>query len=240
MPWLWDTPARWQSTEPDPREPSRDGRLVNDHVLVDHEQQGTPQLLLYEPADISVVLGLGGVAGRDVHLVATGQDRVPVLRRRGGGGTVVLAPGQVVIALAVEVAHPFQNRAYARQINACLIRGLANLGVHEVRDAGICDLALGDRKILGSSIYRRRRILFFQASLLVNSDLSLLGRYLTYPAKVPAYRAGRSHADFCTSLRLAGHRVSCAQVVQALATALRELVAQPDLGLTPASEPASE
>ena len=167
-------------------------------------------------------MGAGGRAETDVFTEQAESDRVPVLRRRGGGGTVVLSPGQVVLALVTEVSSPFQNVSYFRAINHWFRLALQALGVTGVEDRGISDLALDHRKILGTSLYRRRKILFYQASLLVENDLSLFDRYLRYPSKVPDYRKGRGHLDFCTNLRLAGYPLSVAEVIAGLEPVVRE------------------
>lgn len=166
------------------------------------------------------MLGAGRRAEEDVHLERAARDGVPVLRRRGGGGTVLLCPGQVVLALVAEVASPFQNLEYFRTINGWVRRALAELGLSGVEERGISDLAVGGRKILGSSLYRRRLLLFYQASLLVDVDLALLQRYLRFPSRVPDYRQGRSHEQFCTTLRQSG----CPAATPVVIARLREVV----------------
>jgi lipoate---protein ligase len=166
------------------------------------------------------VLGAGRPAEGDVDLAAAGRDGIPVLRRKGGGGTVVLSPGQAVLALVTEVSSPFRNREYALQIAGWVARALEGLGVVGVETRGISDLAIRERKILGSSIYRSRHILFYQASLLVDLDTGIFGRYLRYPSRVPDYRQGRSHEEFCTTLIAEG----CGLTVAATLEALREVV----------------
>ena len=173
-------------------------------------------------------MGAGGKAEADVFARRAEIDQVPVLRRRGGGGTVVLSPGQVVLAFVTEVASPFQNLTYFRTINHWFRLALQRLGVSGVEDRGISDLAIRDKKILGTSLYRRRKILFYQGSLLVDNDLSLLDRYLRFPDKVPDYRQGRGHLDFCTNLRLAGYTLSVRDVMASLEPVVREQLVQLD------------
>jgi len=96
------------------------------------------------------------------------------------------------------------------------------LGVSGVEDRGISDLAIGGRKILGTSLYRRRKVLFYQASLLVDNDLSLFDRYLRFPSRVPDYREGRGHLEFCTNLRLEGYALSVRDVMDSLEGVVRE------------------
>jgi lipoate-protein ligase A len=173
-------------------------------------------------------MGAGGKAEADVFAEQAEIDQVPVLRRRGGGGTVVLSPGQVVLALVTEVSSPFQNLNYFRAINHWFRLALQTLGVAGVENRGISDLALGDKKILGTSLYRRRKILFYQASLLVDNDLSLFDRYLRFPSRVPDYREGRGHQEFCTNLRLEGYALSVRDVMESLEPLVREQLFQLD------------
>jgi lipoate-protein ligase A len=189
---------------------------VNEDLLTRYETDGRPAHRVYEPEQTVVVMGPGRRGKGDVREEAVETDGVPVLLRRGGGGTVVLSRGMVVLALVATVRSAYRNLEYARLINGWFRDALAGLGVTGVDHRGVSDLAIGERKILGTSIFRRRLVLFYQASLLVENDISLFSRYLTYPSLVPEYRNGRAHEDFCTSLRLAGHAISTSQVMTAL------------------------
>jgi lipoate---protein ligase len=189
---------------------------VNEDLLDRFVSEGTPVFRVYEPASPCAVLGASGRPERDLLLDRLAADGIPWLYRRGGGGTVVLGPGQVVLALVTEVGSPFRNREYAAAVNAWIIEGLAALGIAGVEPEGISDLAIRGRKIVGTSIYRTRLVLFYQASLLVQYDVSAFTRYLAMPVKTPEYRAGRSHEDFCTTLAREGFAGTVQEVIAAL------------------------
>jgi lipoate---protein ligase len=187
-----------------------------DEDLLAHVEAGAPHgLRTWEPASVSVVLGRGNSREREVRERACEEDAVPVLRRLGGGGAVVLAPGCLVVSVAKVVEREF-DASYllkaAALLGSCLeaVTGLAPV----LRGTG--DLCLGDRKVLGSSLYRRRRLLFYQASLLVCADLSLFDRYLKHPSREPEYRRGRSHGDFVMNLRDAQPGVTCRRLSERL------------------------
>jgi len=204
---------------PDPLQTS----LVNDDLLEEYERRGRPLVRVYEPREVWIVLGAGRKAEEDVRLDEAAADAVPLRRRRGGGGTVVLSPGQAVLALVTEVSSPFRNREYFRAINHWIREALDELGIPAalIQDRGISDLAMGERKILGTSLYRRRRVLFYQGSLLVENDPALFDRYLRFPSRVPDYRQGRGHGEFCTTLAREGYAVPVARVMESLERVVR-------------------
>jgi lipoate-protein ligase A len=167
-----------------------------------------PYLLrVFETQRNCVVLARSNQASSEVNLQACQERGVPVLRRRGGGGTVVLGPGCQIVTLAFFARSLFDNARYFEQINAAWIRSLvASLGggAPQIHQRGISDLAIGDRKIAGTSLFRRKHLVVFQGSLLVDPDMSLIGELLRHPSREPDYRQGRSHHDFVTSLRAQG------------------------------------
>ena len=194
--------------------------LENDDLLAAFEATRQPQLRVYEPPRRVVVLGAAGDAAADVHREQAAAAGIEIRRRRGGGGTVLLGPGQVVVALVTEVDHPYRNREYAHAVNDWLVEALHGDGVRGIEQRGISDLAIADRKIAGASVFRRRRILFYQASLLVNNDPAEFERFLAFPRQVPDYRRGRGHAAFCTTLAAAGYPYRAAPVAALLRAAV--------------------
>ena len=213
---------------PDPLPDPLPIALVNDDLLEQYERLGRPLVRIYEPREVLVVLGAGRKAEEDVLQELAAADGVPLRRRRGGGGTVVLSPGQAVLALVTEVSSPFGNREYFRAINQWIREALEELGIPAalIQDRGISDLAMGERKILGTSLYRRRRLLFYQGSLLVDNELTLFDRYLRFPSRVPDYRRGRGHGEFCTTLTREGYAVPVDRVMETLERVVRARLPQ--------------
>lgn len=204
---------------------------VNDALLDEQVRSGRPAWRIYEPAEPAIVFGAAGREQTDTYAARARRDGIPLLRRRGGGGTVLLAPGQLVLALVAAVDSPYRNREHLCGINAWVTEALARLGVRGVRPQGICDLAIDGRKVLGASLFRRRAVLFYQSSLLVCCDLTLFGRYLRHPTREPDYRAQRAHAAFCTTLAEQGYRLTPERVAEALRPIVARRLAAPGLGL---------
>jgi lipoate-protein ligase A len=172
-------------------------------------------LEVYEPRDTRVVLGRS-VDLAEIDESACGEDGVIVVRRAGGGGAVVLSQGTVVVSVAGITALPYRLREHMNMVNGVIMSALEELGVTDLSIRGISDIALGNRKILGSSLYRRREVVLYQGSLLVDPDFSLMERYLRHPRREPEYRRGRGHRAFVTSLRESGHSLSVERIVETL------------------------
>lgn len=161
---------------------------------------------------VAIVLGCGTPATPDVNLANCLDDSVPVYRRRGGGGAVMLGPGVLVISgcfPAVPGRWPDDWSArLAAAVGAALTAfarpdEVAVDGGPALVTRGLGDLCLPgepERKVLGSSLYLPKGLVLYQASLLCRADLSLLSRYLGPPSREPAYRRGRAHDNFVTNL----------------------------------------
>jgi lipoate-protein ligase A len=164
---------------------------------------GGEVLRLWETPSPAVVLGAGGSVAVDVDAAACEPDGVPVLRRASGGGTVVVGPGCLCLAVVLrtdrepglDLIGPSARWVMGRVLNA--LRPV----VPDATIEGISDLAVNGRKFSGSAQQRKRRHFLHHATLLGRDfDLALIPRYLRPPERQPAYRAGRPHADFVTAL----------------------------------------
>jgi lipoate-protein ligase A len=159
-----------------------------------------PRHRIHRPPEVQVVLGRGSRPEKELNTTACREDGVPVFRRHGGGCAVVLDPGNLVVSVVLPVAGFGDNPRHFERITDWLTTGLERAGVPNVRQRGISDLALGERKIGGACIYRARDLLFYTTTLLVTPDTDLMNRYLAHPPREPDYRRNRTHSDFVTSL----------------------------------------
>jgi len=173
---------------------------IDDGILFQADQPF--YLETWIPTFVKVVLGNSNQASQEVRLDACAQDGIEVLKRYGGGGTVVLYPGCVVVSLGMWMKSPYHNDSYFRGLNQALIDCLqeGTPALSAFSQDGISDVTYAGRKICGSSLFRSKQYLLFQASLLVEEGLHWIEKYLHHPSKEPAYRQGKSHGDFVTFL----------------------------------------
>jgi lipoate---protein ligase len=151
------------------------------------------------------VLGRGGSEERELHRAAIDADGVPVYRRPGGGGAVVLDRGNLVVALALPLPGLGAVTAAFRLASDLVIDALTACGVPGVEQRGVSDLALGDRKLGGSCLRRERGLAHYATTLLVDPRLDLLEKYLQHPPREPDYRKRRPHSNFVTTLSSEGY-----------------------------------
>jgi lipoate-protein ligase A len=192
----------------------------DDRLIEAVGREKIPHFTVYIHPTVAVVLGRGSNPEVELHVANVLQDGVQVLKRPGGGCAVVLDPGNVIVSVALPSPGIAGIRTAFRQTSDWVIAGLDALGVDDVRQRGVSDLAWGDRKIGGSCIYRTRGLLYYSTTLLLQPDLDLVIRYLQHPPREPAYRRGRGHREFLRPLSEMFAPCSTAAVVADLQAAL--------------------
>jgi lipoate-protein ligase A len=177
---------------------------LDDEMINRTREDQTPRVRVYEPPGVSVVIGRGGKQELELDRDNIAADGVILYKRPGGGCSVVLDPGNLIISIALPLGGIGGIKTAFAAISDWLITALTVCDVPGVTQRGISDLAIGDRKIGGSCIYRTRGLVYYSTTLLVDPDLDLVERYLIHPPREPDYRAGRSHRKFMGSLKSLG------------------------------------
>jgi lipoate---protein ligase len=199
---------------------------IYDH-LIDSLQEGRLlQIVLWEPDSPAVVVGYSQQPAKEVYIDRCRQAGVPIIRRRGGGGSVVLMPGVLCLTLAFNSHQSDSPYYFFQKINSFLSEQLEALySIRGIMQAGISDLAIGDKKILGCSMHKSRHRYLYQGSLLVHPDLDLIDRFLRHPSKEPEYRNQRGHQDFVSGLQPLGYAITVSQIKNDLEKNCREKMA---------------
>lgn len=178
---------------------------LDEAILVDADERGAgPLLRIWEQPDFAAVLGSSRRLADELDLERCREDGVAVARRTSGGGTVLIGPGALNVAVVLpsdytpEVVTVDGAQAYVlgRIAEAIRARG------PEVEVLGSGDLTIGGRKFSGSAQRRLRRRILVHATILYDFPIARIARYLRIPGRQPAYREGRSHEDFLRNLPL--------------------------------------
>jgi lipoate-protein ligase A len=187
--------------------PTLEANLALDELLLDAaEDRGLEHeaLRFWEHPAHAVVLGAACRVGEDVLLDACRRDRIPLVRRTTGGGTVLIGPGCLNVALVLCYDRCATLRTiqgafdYVMQRVVSVVRDLT--GKAAVHSAGLADVCFGERKLGGSAQRRRRNALLYHGSLLYAFDLDRMSRYLAEPLRQPDYRRQRRHEDFLVNV----------------------------------------
>ncbi len=167
---------------------------------------GITTLRFWESPTPLVVLGRGSDVSTEVRAEVCASEKIPVLRRVSGGGTVVLGPGCLNFSLVLSLELRPELLGVQRSYEIILGTVISALGKSKVTLGGLSDLISAHRKISGNAQKRTRRVLLHQGTILHDFDTSLLARFLRPPPRQPAYRTGRSHTEFVTNLPMAVDR----------------------------------
>jgi lipoate-protein ligase A len=191
--------------------PSPVENLALDEALLDDVEEcgGDPVLRFWESDCHFIVMGPACRLVDDVHVAACEEDKIPVLRRASGGGTVLQGPGCLSYALVLPLMwHP--SLSSIRQTNQFILERMAG-ALHRWQPAtvfqGISDLAIDGMKISGNAQRRKRRTLLFHGTILHAMQGDLVMRYLKQPERQPDYRRNRPHKTFLRTIAAPAHEL---------------------------------
>jgi len=184
--------------------------------------KGDNAFYIWQPDQTCVVMGTSNKPEDALITENIIEDSIPVYKRPTGGQSVVLTPKTLVIAVLHNEDILSPPRVLFRKINSKIILALEQLGVKHLSYKGISDIAIGEKKILGSAIYRNKEKNFYHAVLNISESPDIFERYLKHPIKEPDYRNGRSHKDFVTSLKQEGCDFSNTEIKMSLVSVFDE------------------
>ena len=189
----------------------------NDSLILNSIKKGLKyKYLISQPSNTEVVLGRSIKLEDEVYIDNCINDKVLIYRRMGGGGSVILSKGIVVISVGGISNISFHFREQMNSINNVIIEALKYLGIKDLSINGISDITIGDKKILGSSFYSSKNNILYQGSLLYDPDFNIFERYLKHPKKMPEYRKNRKHRDFLTSITKKGYNIDLTELINLL------------------------
>ncbi len=197
--------------------PTPEENLACDEALLEACEAGSSGKILrfWESSRIFAVVGYSNRVADEIQTEACQKDKVTILRRVSGGGTVLQGSGCLNYSLLL----PIKNEDFGNTISDAnhfimnrQAEALSRLLRQEVHVQGDTDLAIGSLKFSGNAQRRKNQYLLFHGTFLLNFDLSLIERYLKMPPKQPAYREGRPHGEFVMNLNVPASSVKEALV----------------------------
>jgi lipoate---protein ligase len=179
--------------------------LALDEALLVHAEQGGGEAIRFWRFDRPVVvLGRGSRIRGEVDLDFCERERIPVLRRCSGGASIVAGPDCLMYSVVLDLV----TRPQLRSVDEAheFVIGKLAMAVQsqraEVRRQGICDLTLDNKKFSGNSLRIAKNHLLYHGTLLERVDRDLVQKCLATAPRQPAYRDGREHDEFITSIAI--------------------------------------
>ncbi|GAB4187148.1 MAG: lipoate--protein ligase family protein [Simkaniaceae bacterium] len=155
--------------------------------------------LINQGSPKSIVLGISGNPVSLVHPDAWRQEKIPLIKRFSGGGTVIVDEHTLFVSFICE----------GKFINAPLfpepiLRWSTEFYQKAWRIPDFTfrenDYVIKDRKCGGNAQYIRKNRFVHHTTFLWDFQKKHMD-FLLYPKKTPKYREGRGHADFLCRLR---------------------------------------
>lgn len=162
----------------------------------------------WQPDSIYLILGQSNSITDSLINEQVEENKITVFKRPSGGQTVILTPNTLVISTIITASKFVNPDVYFTTINKLIINILEKEGIKNLHLKGTSDITIGEKKILGSAIYRNHNKVFYHAVLNVSERTDLMEKYIKHPVKEPDYRMGRSHAEFVTSLKAEGYKMT--------------------------------
>ena len=187
--------------------------ILFDDVLLDLAERGQSgeAFRLWESPRVFIVLGRVGNPADDLRTREVLEERIPVLRRSSGGGTVVQGPGCLNFSFILSKEKDPQLNDLRRSYQIILkkvIAVCATLGVQaDFRPTSDLAFLPEEKKFSGNAQKRGKKFILHHGTVLYNFDLSLIAKYLTIPHDIPEYRRDRGHLDFVSNIPCSRHAI---------------------------------
>jgi len=172
--------------------------------------------IVNEGSSIAIVMGISGKPEELLDLEKVKQDRIPVIKRFSGGGTVIVDENTLFVTfICQKELHAFP--CYPEPIYKWSEDIYRHAFSHEHFALKENDYALFDKKCGGNAQYLKKDRWLHHTSFLWDFEKKNMD-YLLHPKKTPRYRDGRSHEAFLCRMK---DHVSCKhQWIESLKTEL--------------------
>ena len=175
--------------------------MIKDFSYLESLGEGEYRFDIWIPLDSYIVLGRSKQETEDINLEYAKMDKIPIIRRITGGGTVLIDEGCIIIDIGFRAKNRNKTIDLLLQANTFLVEKFQSIGIPAEIDPKWPDIKVGNYKICGSCLGIRNTLFIYSASILYRSStIEKIEYYLKLPQRSPDYRQLRGHKDFLTSI----------------------------------------
>jgi lipoate-protein ligase A len=175
---------------------------------VEADGESAECLRIWEATSYFVVLGHSNRIAAHANMDACRAEKIPILRRMSGGGTVVQGPGCLNYALLMKDRERRSIREIFQYVLERHCGCFAAACSKAPRFRGTSDLTIGDLKFSGNAQYRKASAVLVHGTFLLDFDIAVIERLLPVPVDQPEYRGNRTHHHrFLTNLNVSKEKV---------------------------------
>ncbi|MBS7634023.1 lipoate--protein ligase family protein [Candidatus Bathyarchaeota archaeon] len=158
--------------------------LAIDEAILEARIQGiVPTTLRFWRNNRAVILGRSQKVCAEVNLEECIKERIQVVKRFSGGGTVYHDLGNLNYTIVLDsndrLVKGLDIAGSYRILCSGIIKGLELLGLSSISFLPPGNIFICGKKISGSAQLRRRNVILHHGTLLVDSDLNVLKKALT-------------------------------------------------------------
>lgn len=157
---------------------------------------------IWQPQKTYIVLGKSDTIENSIvkHKNNDINKKIYVLKRPSGGHSVVLTKNTLVVAVMIK-NKDIGAKQFFKKVNSLIIKAIKILNISNLTENGVSDISIGNKKILGSSMYKNKDYLFYHAVLNFAENPEFISKLLKHPKSEPKYRKNRLHIDFLTNIK---------------------------------------
>jgi lipoate-protein ligase A len=193
---------------------------IEEAMFVEKARSKTMSTVRFWRNRSAVVVGYSQSMTSEVNLKVCNEKGIEVIRRFSGGGAVYQDLGNLNYSITIDADHPLIKNCDIAQSYRIFCSGVLSavktFGVEPVF-APPSDILVRQKKISGNAQSRKKGVILYHGTLLVNSDLALLAETLDIPPQATEGKGVASNKGTVTNLTdELGRQITINEVKEAL------------------------